>query len=75
MLLSVAYFAVAYWLNTLIDNGAPKWLYLIVMLCAYNAFKFIIFGFISAAHLRKARRDERRAIEAGQMRSGRTCRP
>ncbi len=37
MLLSVVYFAIAYWCTTLIDNGAPGWLHLIVLLCIYYA--------------------------------------
>ncbi|BEH01866.1 hypothetical protein brsh051_11470 [Brooklawnia propionicigenes] len=59
MLLSVAYFALAYWCTTLIDNGAPGWLHLIVLLCIYNAFKFLIYGPISLARLIAARRRER----------------
>ena len=59
MLLSVVYFAIAYWCTTLIDNGAPGWLHLIVLLCIYNAFKFLIYGPISLVRLIAARRRER----------------
>ncbi|WP_454115072.1 sulfate permease [Microbacterium lacticum] len=59
MLLSVVYFAIAYWCTTLIDNGAPGWLHLIVLLCIYNTFKFLIYGPISLARLIAARRHER----------------
>ena len=42
MLLSVVYFATAYWCTTLIADGGPGWLHLIVLLCIINAFKFLI---------------------------------
>ena len=72
MLLAIPYFAIAYWCTTLIDLGGPGWLHLIVLLCIYNAFKFLIFGPLSLARLLKARHHERaaRAREAaGQGRS------
>ena len=59
MLLSVVYFTIAYWCTTLIDGGAPGWLHLIVLLCIYNAFKFLIYGPISLVRLIAARRRER----------------
>ncbi|WP_179258134.1 sulfate permease [Enemella evansiae] len=59
MLLSVVYFAIAYWCTTLIDGGAPGWLHLIVLLCIYNAFKFLIYGPISLVRLVAVRRRER----------------
>ena len=65
MLLSVVYFAIAYWCTTLIDGGAPGWLHLIVLLCIYNAFKFLIYGPISLAQLVAARHRERRQEQAG----------
>src|SRR5690625_4324558 len=59
MLLSIGYLAIAYWCNTLIDDNGPGWLHLIVLLCIYNAFKFLIFGPLSLARLLKARHHER----------------
>lgn len=59
MLLSVVYFAIAYWCTTLIDGGAPGWLHLIVLLCIYNAFKFLVYGPLSLVRLVAARRRER----------------
>ena len=59
MLLSVVYFAIAYWCTTLIADGGPGWLHLIVLLCIYNTFKFLIYGPISLARLIAARRHER----------------
>ncbi|MFT3859974.1 sulfate permease [Micropruina sp.] len=61
MLLAGVYFAIAYWCTTLIASGAPGWLHLVVLVCIYNAFKFLIFGPISLARLIKVRRQERRA--------------
>lgn len=72
MLLSIGYFAIAYQCTTLIDDDGPGWLHLIVLLCIYNAFKFLIFGPLSLARLLKARHHERatRTREtAGQDRS------
>ena len=72
LLLSVGYFAIAYWCTTLIADGGPGWLHLIVLLCIYNAFKFLIFGPLSLARLLKARHHERSARmreAAGQGRS------
>ena len=60
MLLSVVYFAIAYWCTTLIDGGAPGWLHLIVLLCSINAFKFLINGPIPAGRLITVRRRERK---------------
>lgn len=59
MLLAVAYFAIAYWCTALIAGGALGWLHLVVLLCIYNAFKFLIYGPISVARLVKTRRRER----------------
>src|SRR5690625_6124875 len=61
MLLSVGYLAVAYWCTTLIERDAPGWLHLIVLLCIYNAFKFLIFGPLSLARLLKARHQDRKS--------------
>lgn len=72
MLLSIGYLTVAYWCTTLIDDSGPGWLHLIVLLCIYNAFKFLIFGPLSLAQLLKARHHERAARTreaAGQGRS------
>ncbi|WP_197703688.1 sulfate permease [Propionibacterium freudenreichii] len=60
MLLSVGYFAVAYWCTTLIADGGPGWLHLIVLLCIINAFKFLVNGPIAAARLIIVRRRERK---------------
>ncbi|GAA4068091.1 hypothetical protein GCM10023065_21050 [Microbacterium laevaniformans] len=49
MLIAVPYFAVAYWCTTMIDNGGPGWLHLVVLICIWNALKFLIMGPVSLA--------------------------
>jgi hypothetical protein len=51
MLLPVAAFAIASWCTILIAGGAPGWLHLVVLLCVYNVFKFLVYGPISLARL------------------------
>lgn len=65
MLLSVGYFALAYWCTQLVAGGVPGWLYLIFLLCVYNAFKFLFYGPISLARLIKVRRQERGSSPTG----------
>lgn len=60
MLLSVGYFAIAYWCTTLIADGSPGWLHLIALLCIINAFKFLINGPITVARLISVRGRERK---------------
>ena len=44
MLLAVPYAAVAYWLTEFIDAGGPGWLYLVVLVCLWSAFKMLWAG-------------------------------
>ncbi len=44
MLLAAPYFAAAYWLTTLLANGAPGWLNLLVLLCVWSGFKMLWLG-------------------------------
>ncbi len=60
MLLSVAYVYVAGFVSVLILQGAPKWLYLVVLICIWNAMKFIMNGITSVALLLRVRATERR---------------
>ena len=46
--------------TNLIDNGAPGWLYLVVLLCVWNALKFLWIGPVSLIHLVLIRTRERR---------------
>ena len=47
-------------LTTLIDRGAPGWFHLLVLLCIWNAFKFLAMGPVSVVRLVRARTAERR---------------
>lgn len=55
MLLAVPYFAAAVWLTGLIDQGAPGWLHLLVLLTIWNGFKMLWLGPASVAWLIRAR--------------------
>ncbi|NKE10717.1 MULTISPECIES: sulfate permease [Kocuria] len=56
MLLAVPYFAAAaVWLAGLIDQGAPSWLHLFVLLTIWNGFKMLWLGPTSVAWLTRAR--------------------
>lgn len=61
MLLSVAYFYLATLMSVLIDDGASKWLYVVMLVCIWNAFKFLVFGPVSLVQLMRVRAAERRA--------------
>lgn len=61
MLLAVPYIAVAYWLTSLIEAGSPGWLYLLVMICLWSAFKMLWIGPVSLILLTRARLIERKA--------------
>ncbi|WP_341360880.1 sulfate permease [Georgenia sp. M64] len=60
MLLAAPYLLAASICTNLIDNGAPGWLYLVVLLCVWNALKFLWIGPVSLIHLVLIRTRERR---------------
>lgn len=60
MLLAIPYLAVANILTILIDRDAPGWFHLLVLMCIWNAFKFLVMGPVSAALLVRARTAEHR---------------
>lgn len=60
MLLAIPYLAVANILTILIGRGAPGWFHLLVLLCIWNAFKFLVMGPVSVVLLVRARIAERR---------------
>ena len=60
MLLAAPYFAAAYACTVTIDRGAPRWLYLVVLLCAWNALKMIWIGPVGLIHLARVRHAETR---------------
>ncbi len=67
MLLAVPYLMVAYWCTTVIENGGPGWVHLIVLVCIWNAFKMILIGPVSVALLVGARVRERSARRQHQQ--------
>lgn len=68
MLLAAPDFAVAYWCRSVIEDGGPGWLHLVVLICIWSALKFVIMGPVSAVILAKARirgrREPRTAVNA-----------
>jgi hypothetical protein len=70
MLLAAPYFAVAYWLTSLLAGGAPGWLNLLVLLCVWSGFKLLWLGPISIVLVIRACAREfaarRRQIKAQQ---------
>lgn len=70
MLLAVPYFAAAYWVTTLLANGAPGWLNLLVLLCVWSGFKMLWLGPISIVLLLHARAREFAARRRGRAPSG-----
>lgn len=60
MLLAVPYLLAASICTNLIENGAPGWLHLVVLLCIWNALKFLWIGPVSLVHLVLVRIRERR---------------
>ncbi len=60
MSLAIPYLAAANILTILTGNGAPGWFHLLVLLCIWNAFKFLVMGPVSVALLVRARTAERR---------------
>ncbi|ALB02679.1 hypothetical protein M3D63_03020 [Kocuria palustris] len=69
MLLALPYFAATVWVAGLIDQGAPRWLHVLVLLTIWNGFKMLWLGPASVAWLTRARlretgapRAQRRAV-------------
>ena len=51
MLLAAVYFYAAAICTTIINDGGPGWLYLLVLLFVWNAFKFLWIGPVTLAYL------------------------
>lgn len=64
MLLAVVYFYAASVATVLIDSGGFKWLYLVMLVCIWNALKFIVFGPVSLIQLARVRVLESRVRRA-----------
>ncbi len=60
MLLAVPYLSAAYLFTVMIDNGAPGWVHLFVVLCVWNSLKFCWNGVISVVCLCRAWTTDRR---------------
>lgn len=58
MVLAVPYFLAANYCLTLIEDGGPGWLNLLVLVLCWNALKFLIMGPISVVLLIRARVEE-----------------
>lgn len=58
MLLSVPYLYAAAICTTIINDGGPRWLCLVVLLFVWNAFKFLWIGPVSLIQLIRVRRNE-----------------
>ncbi|MBX3088401.1 MAG: sulfate permease [Cryobacterium sp.] len=70
MVLAIPYLYVGSIMTTLIDGGASKWLYLVALVCIWNALKFIINGPITLALLARTRVEEHRAVRYAQRATG-----
>lgn len=55
MLLAVPYLLAAYWCVSIIENGGPGWLNLVVLLCGWNSVKLTLNGAITVILLTRAR--------------------
>lgn len=59
MLLTIPYLLAASVCTALIDGGASRWLYVVAVVCIWNALKFIVIGPVSVALLLRCKRSER----------------
>lgn len=55
MLIALPYLYAASLVTSLIDDGAPKWLYVITIVLIWDALKFIIMGPVSLVTLLRVR--------------------
>lgn len=65
MLLSIVYVVIAAALAQWVAGGAPGWINLLVLVCLWNALKFVVNGPITLVRLARVRALERRYREAG----------
>lgn len=64
MLLSVVYVVIGASLAQWVASGAPGWINLIVLVCLWNALKFVLNGPITLARLLQVRSIERKTQAA-----------
>lgn len=65
MLLAVVYVVIAAALAQWVVSGAPGWINLLVLVCLWNALKFVVNGPITLMRLVRVRVLERRHPDAG----------
>lgn len=78
MLLAVPYFYAAAICTTIINDGGPGWLYLLVLLFVWNAFKFLWIGPVSLVqliHVRAGERCERQSVPSSRRHAGEPAAP
>jgi hypothetical protein len=73
MLLAVPYLFAVNYCTTVIEDGGPGWLNLLVLLFCWNALKFLIMGPVSVVLLIRARVQE--ALERHRVRRMDEARP
>lgn len=61
MLLAIPYLFGASTCTALVDGGASRWLYVVALVCIWNALKFIVIGPVSALMLLRCKRAQDRA--------------
>lgn len=69
MLLAIPYCYAAAFITALIDDGAPKWFYVITLTCIWNALKFAANGPLSVGLLIRVRITEARTQRHTQLRT------
>ncbi|WP_201517017.1 sulfate permease [Gulosibacter hominis] len=67
MLLAVVYFYLAALMSVLVEHDASKWLYPVMVVCVWNAFKFLLYGPVSLVLLARVRVAERHAIRRASI--------
>ncbi|GAA5196905.1 sulfate permease [Microbacterium jejuense] len=65
MLLAAVYFVIAATLAQWVAGGAPGWINLLVLMCLWNALKFVVNGPITLIRLVRVRSLERHYRAAG----------
>ncbi|MFP5435308.1 MAG: sulfate permease [Alphaproteobacteria bacterium] len=65
MILAVVYIVIAAALAQWVASGAPGWINLLVLVCLWNALKFVVNGPITLVQLVRVRALERRYREVG----------
>ena len=62
MLLAIPYLLAASVCTALIVGGASRWLYVVALVCIWNALKFIVIGPVSALLIMRIKHAESRAV-------------